>query len=72
LINRKKGSSDVFLLFGYSVVSFDFKHEAYDKMVQKWILLLDKGRKQAARKYEIKLLIARQLAMRAMAKADRA
>lgn len=41
--------------------------EAYDKMVGEWIKLLNQGRK-----YEIKLLAARQLAMRAMAKADRA
>jgi len=41
-------------------------------MVQKWIQLLNQGRKQAARKYEIKLLTARQLALHVMAKADRA
>ena len=46
--------------------------ETYDKMVTKWIQLLDQGRKLAAKRYEIRLLTVRQLAMRAMAKADRA
>jgi len=46
--------------------------EAYDKMVNKWIQLLDQGRKLAAKRYEVKLETARQLAMRAIAKADRA
>jgi len=46
--------------------------EVYDKMVQKWIKLLDQGRKLAAKRYEVKLLVVRQLALNAMAKADRA